>query len=412
MSCQELKTPFVVTVSGDAVAGKSSAVKALMTKYEQDGFYCTENIRDNFSTHKKVVVKVAAGQLFRILSGYSGRSIDELRTLAKKHYKIRSLVGTATNRDFFSKLKDEDLDKTIDAFIDEYVITAIHNLIKKCEKCEEAIIIADSRIAGLLMNIRNEPCMKVRFSIQFDIAAKRLVEDSMNRPGEIDLPPDRNEALKVAFESVKNRSNEDRARFIATYSKNPQDQDENKKVDIQNLNNYDLIINTSGTTIENEIKVFHSCLELARNNIKYHRTWRSTKYIYPGSLITNVSGKDNAPMVKAIKIGTQYYALSGQEYVGVGNHKGYKIEQESNNESGYPLIPVETVAQNDEFIFAPGFKIDLGETAEHYIQNNITEEFVRSFEQKYDFKYPRDEMAPLKSGVRSTKSSRNSGMIR
>jgi len=412
MSYRELQTPFVITVSGDAVAGKSSAVKALMEKYEQDGFYCTENIHDDLGAHKKVVVKVAAGQLFRMLSVYSGRSIDELRTLAKKHYTVRSLVATAINKDFFDKLNDEELDKTIDTFIDEYVITAIHNLNEECKKCEEAIIIADSRIAGLLMNRRSEPCMKVRFSIQYEIAAKRLVEDSINRPGEINLPRDRKEALKTAFESVKNRSNEDRARFIATYSKNPEDQNENKKVDIQNLDNYDLIINTSGTTIENEIKVFHSCIENARNNRPYPRTWRSTKYIYPGSLITNISGKDVAPMVRTIKVGTQYYALSGQEYVGVGNHKGYKVEQENKNESGYPLVPVETIAQNDEFIFAPGFSIKLGETAEQYIQNNITEEFVSSFEKKYDFKYPRDEMAPLKPNPHPIKAPRNSGMIK
>lgn len=411
MDNHQLDTPFVITVSGDAVAGKSSAVKSLMEKYKQDGFYCTENIHDDFSAHKKVVVKVAAGQLFRMLSGYSGRSIDELRTLAKKHYTIRSLVATAQNKDFFDKLNDEDLDKTIDTFIDEYVITAIHNLNRECEKCEEAIIIADSRIAGLLMNRRQEPCMKVRFSIQYEIAAKRLVEDSINRPGEVKLPRDKKEALKVAFESVKNRSNEDRARFIVTYSKNPEDQAENKKVDIQNLDNYDLIINTSGTTIDNEIRVLHSCIESARNGRSYPRTWRSTKYIYPGSLISKSSGKDNFPMVKAIKIGTQYYALSGQEYVGVGNHRGYTVEQESKNESGYPLVPVETVAKNDEFVFAPGFAINLGETAEQYIENNITEEFVSSFEKKYDFKYPRDEMAPLKANPHPV-APRNSGMIR
>ena len=239
MNYHKLQTPFVITVSGDAVAGKSSAVKALMEKYEQDGFYCTENIHDDFSAHKKIVVKVAAGQLFRMLAGYSGRSIDELRTLAKKHYTVRSLVGTATNKDFFDRLSEEDLDKTIDTFIDEYVITAIHNLNEECKKCDEAIIIADSRIAGLLMNKRQEPCMRVRFSIQYEIAAKRLVDDSMNRPGEVNLPQNRKDALKIAFESVKNRSNEDRARFIATYSKNTEDQDENRKVDIQNLDNYD-----------------------------------------------------------------------------------------------------------------------------------------------------------------------------
>jgi len=403
-----LRTPFVITVSGDAVAGKSSAVKALMEKYNSDGFYCTENIHDDLGDHKKVIVKVAAGQLFRMLSGYSGRSIDELRALAKKHYTVRSLVATAINKEFFNNLTDEDLDKTIDTFIDEYVITAIHNLIKKCEKCEEAIIIADSRIAGLLMNLRDEPCMKIRFSIQYEIAAERLVEDSKNRPGEIDLPKDRKEALKVAFKSVKKRSNEDRARFIALYSKKPEDQSENRKVDIQNLDNYDLIINTSGTTIENEVIVLHSCIENARNGIPYHRTWRSTKYIYPGSVISEIPDKDIEPIIHAVKIGSQYYALRGQEYVGVGNHRGYKIEQENGTENGYPLVPVEVLAENDEFIFAPGFSLTIGESAQEYIENNINEELVSNFERKYGFKYPRESMAPLKSGAHT----RNTGMTR
>jgi len=399
------KSPFIITVSGDPVAGKSSAIKALMEKYNQEGFYCSEDINEDLSGHEKLFVRISAGQLFRKLANHAGRSLDEVRALAKKHYSIRSLVATAPDTSFFDNLSDEDLDKSIDAFIDEYMINTIHTMQDKYSEINEAIIVADTRIAGLLMNLRNEPCMKIRLAVQYEIAARRLVKDSSNRPEEFASTDAKKFTLEDAFNSIKNRADEDRARFIATYSKDVNDQDENAKIDLQNLDNYDLVINTSGTTIPNEIKVLHSCIESARAGKKYEKFWRSTKYIYPGAVMSDMLLTSSQPIVDAVKLDNQYYALRGQEYVGVGNHNGYKHELETGTEDGYPLVPIKTVAEKNQFIFTAGTN---GKTVEQYIKDNINRELVRNFERTYDFKYPDHGMAPLKSGA----IPRNSGINR
>lgn len=399
-----LQSPFVITVSGDPVAGKSTAIKALMEKYNEEGFYCSEDINEEFSNHDKLFVRISAGQLFRKLASHAGRSLDEVRALAKKHYSVRSLVASATDTSFFNNLTDEDLDKSIDAFVDEYMINTIHTMQEKCSHANEAIIVADTRIAGLLMNLRNEPCMKIRLSVQYEIAARRLVKDSSNRPEEF-TSSTKKFTLEDAFNSIKRRSDEDRARFIATYSKDVNNQEENAKVDLINLNNYDLVINTSGTTIPNEIKVLYSCIENARNGKEYEPNWRSTKYIYPGSPMSDMLTLSSTPLIYAAKSDNQYYAVNGQEYVGIGNHNGYKHELETGNEDGYPLIPVRTVAEKDEFMFIPGTE---GKTVEQYIKDNINQELVNNFEKEYGFKYPDHGMAPLKSAS----ITRNSGINR
>lgn len=398
------QSPFVITVSGDPVAGKSSAIKALMEKYNEEGFYCSEDINEDFSNHEKIFVKIAAGQLFRKLASHAGRSLDEVRALAKKHYSVRSLVATSSDTSFFNNLTDEDLDKSIDAFVDEYMINTIHSMQEKCSHANEAIIVADTRIAGLLMNLRNESCMKVRLAVQYEIAARRLVKDSSNRPEEF-TSASKKFTLEDAFNSIKNRANEDRARFISTYSKDVNNQEENAKIDLQNLDNYDLVINTSGTTIPNEIKVLYSCIENARNGKPYEKNWRSTKYIYPGSPMSDFVIPEANPQVDAVKLDNQYYAVNGQEYIGIGNNKGYKHELKTGTEDGYPLIPIKTVAEKDEFIFIPGTD---GKTVEQYVKDNINRELVKNFERTYNFKYPDHGMAPLKSGTQT----RNSGINR
>lgn len=399
-----LQSPFVITVSGDPVAGKSTAIKALMEKYNEEGFYCSEDINEDFSNHDKIFVKIAAGQLFRKLASHAGRSLDEVRALAKKHYSVRSLVATATDTSFFNNLSDEILDKSIDAFVDEYMINTIHSMQEKCSLANEAIIVADARIAGLLMNLRNEPCMKIRLAVQYEIAARRLVKDSSNRPEEI-TSSSKKFTLDDAFNSIATRANEDRARFIATYSKDVNNQEENAKIDLQNLDNYDLVINTSGATIPTEIKVLYSCIENARSGKAYEKNWRSTKYIYPGSPMSNMVIPSSSPSVGAAKLDNQYYAVNGQEYIGIGNHNGYKHELATGTEDGYPLIPVKTIAENDEFIFIPGTE---GKTVGQYIKDNINQELVNNFEKEYDFKYPNHGMTPLKSAS----INRNSGINR
>ena len=135
---------------------------------------------------------------------------------------------------------------------------------------EDVIIILDSRIAGLLMNIAGKEHMGIRFAIKPEIAASRLVKAAKNRKGEIKidgLTPV--EAYNEAFSRTQQRTADERERFIKAYSKDIFNQAENAKVDLQNLANYDLFIDTSGTTIDRELEVLYTCIEKAREGKPY-----------------------------------------------------------------------------------------------------------------------------------------------
>jgi len=404
------KSPFVITISGDPVAGKSSAIAALTEKYEQDGFYIGE--RDE----GKCVIKLAAGQMFRNIAIQSGIELQTLNDFAKQPGNtIRKLKEIAPNSEFFGTLSEDILDKSVDAFIDEYMLNHIEMLKTKYADKDDVLIIVDSRIAGLLMRNLGRENMGIRFSIQPAIAAERLVKDAKNRQGEINIDnKTEEEAYNIALESVELRRSKERERFIKTYSKNPFDQAENAKVDLRNLQNYNLVIDTSGATIPNEVAILHSCIEKAREGKSYDTFWRSTKYVYPGSVTKEDIDPSKEPRIQAIKVDGQYYALHGQEYVGIGNRRGYEFEQKTGEESGYPLLPVDLVAKKQQFIFDRkqdgniyGFQADL------YVHSSITKEFVENFEREYSFKYPERGVAklPTVKEVRD-EARRNSGIGR
>ena len=394
------KSPFVITISGDPVAGKSSAIDALTEKYEAEGFTLGDN------EDGKCIVRIATGKMYRLLADEASIERDGLTRFEflNKYAKqpgntMRGLKEFSPNPDFLAHLSDKDLDKSVDAYIDDYTLLHAEMVKAKYEGKDDVIIILDSRIAGLLMKRMGRENMTIRFAIQPEIAAERLVKRaiSSNSRSEIDIEGlSADEAFLVAFNSQRQRTANERERFIKQYSNDIFDQDENAKVDLQNLDNYDLVINTSGTTIEREVEVLYSCIEKARSGQEYDKFWRSTKYIYPGSVTKEDIDTNKSPRISAIKVGSQYYALHGQEYVGIANHNGYMIEQRTGEENGYPLVPVDLAAKKRQFIFAPDKEGNIkGVPADLYVQRNITKNLVENFERDYGFKYPERGVAKL-----------------
>lgn len=406
------KSPFVITVSGDPLAGKTSAIDKLVPKYEEKGFIVGER------EEGRCIIRLAAGGMFRDIALQSGIEAPEgalkyLSDFAKKPGNtMRELKSLSPNPEFLANLNDEMLDKSLDVFIDEYMLTHTEMLKAKYAGKEDVIIILDSRIAGLLMKNMGMDNMAVRFSIKPEIAAQRLVKAAKdkNRKGEINidgLTPV--EAFNEAFDRTLQRTANERERFIKSYSKDIFNQAENAKADIQNLDNYDLIIDTSGTTIDREIEVFYTCIENARQGRPFDKFWRSTKYILPGSPVKKELDSKEPPRISALKIDGQFYALEGQEYVGIANHKGYLTEQETGLESDYPLIPIDLVAKDDQFIFAVNNDGNLkGSPADLYVKHNITKSLVEAFEHDYGFKYPEKGVVHF----RARDEKKHSGPIR
>lgn len=393
------KSPFVITFSGDPVAGKSSAINALMERYQDNDFFIGE--RDE----GKCIIKLAAGQMFRSIANNAGIELQELNDFAKQPGNtMRKLREIAKSKDFFESLSDELADKSVDSFIDDYMLTHIEMLKTKYEGKDDVIIFVDSRIAGLLMKKLGRENMGIRLSVQPEIAAKRMIKDAKNRKGEISLADKSLDELeREALESVVARTSNERKRFIKTYSADLFNQDENAKVDIQNLDNYDLIINTSGISTEREIDVLYPCIEKARNGQEYDRFWRSTKYILPIAIANEKNLKKNqSARICAIKSDKQYYVLYGQDVVGQSNHLGYEAEQKYGDERGYFLVPVELIAKKDQFVFyndendhVQGFQADM-------LIKKLTLEEVKKFENKYGFKYPESVLARFEDRKQKT----------
>lgn len=347
--------PFVVAISGDPVSGKSTAIKELMKRFECVGVEVT---------------KVAAGQLFRDMAEAANLKVHELTAMAKNYTNtidtLKALPGA--NTEFFDSF-GMDTNKRIDKFIDEYMFHNVRKAIRKYQNCKSAIVVVDSRIVGLLMKRAGEKVYNVRFSVIPEIAAKRLMLDSKNRSNEVNEQVD----FDTALESVKLRATEERKRFIQLYSNNLNDRNENSKVDLQNRLNYDLIIDTSGVSIDNVVNVLQTGIDRVRKETPLSRglykEWRSAKYINVPSYINDIPWHLATELARVLKVDGEYYALSALEHVSFIKKQGEKIEEEKGTEEGYKLVPIEVVAENDEmFIYQDAYGDVVGVTAREFVK--------------------------------------------
>lgn len=354
------KRPFVVAISGDPVSGKSSAKKALMKRYEEMGF-------SEDTTNGKVMISFAAGQLFRDIAEKAGVTVSELTELAKHPANTVQTLKELPNADkeYFDSFELKS-DKSIDSFIDEYMLKNVREAILKFAEYEEAIIIADSRIVGLLMKREKEEVFNVRFSVLPEIAANRLLLDAKNRRNEISREADQ----KAALASVKARTVAERRRFIQVYSNDLRSRTENAKVDLQNHENYDLLIDTSGVTTNEVVSILLNCLEKARKGKYFNKEWRGTKYIHSPERIC----KDNWHLLieeaKVLKVDGEYYALSAMEHINFLNKQGAEVEEKTGTEDGYKLFPIDVLAEDDELFFYHNEKGETeGTTAREFVEN-------------------------------------------
>lgn len=350
--------PFVVAISGDPVSGKSTAIKELMRRFESSGV---------------AVTKVAAGQLFRDMAEAVNINVHDLTLLAKDYKNtidtLKSFPGA--NTQYFDSF-GTDTSKSIDKFIDEYVLCNVKKAIKKYQNCESSIVVVDSRIVGLLMKRNGEKVYNVRFSVMPDIAAKRLMADAKNRASEVSEQVD----FQTALDSINFRKTEERKRFIQLYSCNVNDRDENAKVDLQNRSNYDLVIDTSGTSIKNVVDVLQSGIDRIRNEVKLSRglykEWRSAKYILLPEFKSEVPWHLSTELVKVLKVDGSYYAMSGLDYLSFIKKQGAKLENELGTDDDYKLVPIEVLAENDEmFIYQNDDGETIGITAREFVKRNI-----------------------------------------
>ena len=106
----------------------------------------------------------------------------------------------------------------------------------------------------------------VRFIVDSNIAAKRLLKDKDTRGNE----DNKYNTLEEAEEKVKKRTKGEIERFKEKYG-----------VDLSDEDNYDLIIDTSYSDVKDAVDTVLICEELYRNGKNFTKNWTSPKKLLP-----------------------------------------------------------------------------------------------------------------------------------
>ena len=259
----------IITLSGDPGSGKSTTADAL---------------EEYFENKAKRVVRYSVGDIFRNLANEKGMTVTEFSEfLEKNNCNVDNSLDKAV-RDLGKKISDQSDENTI------YLI--------------------DSRLAW-----HNIPeSFKIRLVTTDIIAGKRVFEDKSR--GE----EDRYDNLESAIEETRKRKQLERERYIKTYG-----------LDLQKLEQYDLVVDTSYAEVSDIADVIAKCMEAKNKGEEFSKYWKSPKQFLPiqpvkqtivGNAHSSLTLKEwkekiisegieiNKP-IKAIKLGETYFVRDG-----------------------------------------------------------------------------------------------------
>lgn len=287
----------IITISGEPASGKSTVINKLKKDYEEKGY--------------KVHISTI-GHEFRKIAGEKGISIKELNKYMEKR-----------------------------SGIDEYIDTQVAKQGKEINKEERPneIFIFDSRLAW--HNIPDS--MSVRLTADRSVAGKRVFEDKTR--GE----EDQYNTLEDAIKATEERKQSEIERYKKRYG-----------VDLQNPDNYNLVIDTSYSRVEDIAEVIENCLELEMQGSFYGKKWTSPKKLLPMQSEMSTIREGTLYSLDEMKevIKEQGYkpseeidilTVDGKMYIVEGHHRNFAV-----GSLGKTLVPYYELAKNDEKV--PGFK--------------------------------------------------------
>ena len=283
----------VITISGEPASGKSTVINKLKEDYEKQGY--------------KVNI-LTIGHEFRKMAQEKGMSIKEFN----KYMETRK-------------------------GIDEYIDSKVAEEGKKINENERPneIFIFDSRLA--FHNIPDS--FSVRLTVDENIAGQRVFAD-MTR-GKEDCYKNVNEAI---LNTVRRKESE-----IDRYK-------ERYNIDIQDINNYNLVIDTSYSKVDDIASVIEQCLELEKQEQYYAKTWTSPKKLLPmqsemstlckGTMYTmeemqEIIKKEGYKPSEEIDI----IDVDNKKFIIEGHHRNFALAT-----VGGTLVPYYTLAKDNERI--------------------------------------------------------------
>ena len=311
----------IITISGEPASGKSTVIKRLKEEYEKQGYN---------------VHIFSVGNEFRKMAQEKGLSIEEFN---------KFIVGR------------EDIDRLIDSAV------AQRGKEINSKKRLSDIYIFDSRLA--FHNIPNS--FSIRLTVDDNVAGKRVFEDK--KRGE----EDKYSTLEDAIKATRARKLNEVERYKNRYG-----------IDLQDPNNYKLVIDTSFANIEDIAQVIMQGLEYDMQDKFFGNMWTSPKKllplqdeldtIYTGSCynlntlvdIIKKEGYDPTREIFTIEVDDRMYIIEG-------HHRNFAA-----GSLGKTLVPYLTIAKDDETM-PIGFSVTARERA-----RSLTKTRLLGHEQFFD----------------------------
>lgn len=322
----------IITISGEPASGKSTVISKLKKDYEEKGY--------------KVHISTI-GHEFRKIAQEKGLSIQQFNEYMEKR-----------------------------SGIDEYIDSQVAKQGKEINKQERPneIFIFDSRLAW--HNIPDS--MSVRLTADSRVAGKRVFEDKTRGK------EDQYKTLEEAINDTERRKQSEVQRYKKRYG-----------IDLQNPDNYKLVIDTSYSKIEDIAKIIEQCLELEKQEKFYAKKWTSPKKLLPMQTEMDTIRRGGEYDLNEMRevIETQGFKLSeeidvlnvdGKLCIVEGHHRNFAA-----GNLGKTLVPYYELAKDDEIL--PGTKNTARQRARLFKSNLYGHEWL--LEKKgehfsYDDVYP------------------------
>lgn len=340
----------IFSISGNPVSGKSTAIKKLIEKLKEQGF-SEENIH-----------LVSTGEMFR---NYFNKIISLMKNIDNEEVlqefsKDKDMKKILSNPIYRKKIQDtvislkqsgllsDNFDianafsvsqlASIRHIMDEVIDSEIASLGEEIVEANDPndVWIFDSRLA--FHNIPSS--FSVRLTVKDTVAAERLFNDS-SRGKEDSGYKDLEEARKKVVERTQGEQNAYKRRY---------------DIDLQDPNNYNLIIDTSYADIEEIAETILKCEEYDRSEKHYGKMWGSPERFLPlqGIMETagigygsgldfnqikdsiNKNGYDANREIEVVEVDGKFYIIEG-------HHRNFAAAN-----LGKTLIPYEISPRLDE----------------------------------------------------------------
>ena len=285
----------IITISGQPVTGKGTNVKAIIEKLKQKG-YKDENIHlestgdafrkyfnsiiemiQNIDSEEKAKECGESAEIKELINNeeYRKTLVETIAKLKKSGIDLRNFnIEQANNLEEFKKIR-----KIVDTLIDQGMAQKGIEINK--EEKPDDIWIIDSRLA-----FHNIPeAFSVRLTSKPEVAGKRLFDDKTR--GKED---NKYKSVEEAIQAREKRRLGENERYLRRYG-----------VDLDDEDNYDLIIDTSYSTVDDISNSILKCSDLYYQNKYFPKNWASPKIFLPLQPERETLGKASYSMDEMIE---------------------------------------------------------------------------------------------------------------